>query len=60
MVVFRLAIMLKIRHCNGRPMSRHVILPIDARHFDRWLKLLPCYMKIPHFSGKIETRSIES
>lgn len=24
---------------NGRPMDRHLPLPIDARHFDRWLEL---------------------
>ena len=24
---------------QGRPMPKHLPLPIDARHFDRWLKL---------------------
>ncbi|MFN3836870.1 MAG: group III truncated hemoglobin [Brevundimonas sp.] len=24
---------------QGRPMPRHLPLPIDARHFDRWLEL---------------------
>jgi len=24
---------------HGDPMSRHVALPVDARHFDRWLAL---------------------
>ena len=24
---------------QGRPMPKHLPLPIDARHFDRWLEL---------------------
>jgi hemoglobin len=24
---------------HGRPMEKHMPLPIDARHFDRWLAL---------------------
>jgi hemoglobin len=24
---------------HGRPMAKHLPLPIDARHFDRWLTL---------------------
>ena len=24
---------------HGRPMPKHLPLPVDARHFDRWLKL---------------------
>ena len=24
---------------HGQPMAKHVPLPIDARHFDRWLAL---------------------
>jgi hemoglobin len=24
---------------HGRPMEKHVRLPVDARHFDRWLSL---------------------
>lgn len=24
---------------HGRPMARHLPLPVDARHFDRWLAL---------------------
>lgn len=24
---------------HGRPMPRHLPLPVDARHFDRWLEL---------------------
>ncbi|HTV80362.1 MAG TPA: group III truncated hemoglobin, partial [Steroidobacteraceae bacterium] len=24
---------------SGQPMAKHVALPIDARHFDRWLAL---------------------
>lgn len=24
---------------HGRPMQAHVLLPVDARHFDRWLEI---------------------
>ncbi|MFO7324265.1 MAG: group III truncated hemoglobin [Pseudomonadota bacterium] len=24
---------------HGAPMPKHVVLPVDARHFDRWLEL---------------------
>jgi hemoglobin len=24
---------------HGRPMPKHLPLPVDARHFDRWLEL---------------------
>ena len=24
---------------HGRPMEKHLPLPVDARHFDRWLSL---------------------
>ncbi|WP_373085024.1 group III truncated hemoglobin [Sneathiella sp.] len=24
---------------QGQPMGKHIVLPIDARHFDRWLAL---------------------
>jgi hemoglobin len=24
---------------HGRPMQKHMPLPVDARHFDRWLAL---------------------
>src|SRR5665213_504007 len=24
---------------HGQPMDKHVVLPVDARHFDRWLAL---------------------
>jgi hemoglobin len=26
-------------HYQGRPMEKHLPLPVDARHFDRWLQL---------------------
>ena len=31
------ALMTGIYH--GRPMEKHLPLPVDARHFDRWLRL---------------------
>ncbi|HEU5442510.1 MAG TPA: group III truncated hemoglobin [Steroidobacteraceae bacterium] len=31
------ALMTGIYH--GRPMDKHLPLPVDARHFDRWLQL---------------------
>ena len=31
------ALMTGIYH--GRPMERHLLLPVDGRHFDRWLQL---------------------
>lgn len=39
MCAFWSAIMLGARNYQGRPMQMHVPLPIDARHFDRWLAL---------------------
>jgi hemoglobin len=33
------AVLLKTGRYHGRPMLRHLPLPIDARHFDRWLEL---------------------
>ncbi|HEY1890461.1 MAG TPA: group III truncated hemoglobin [Steroidobacteraceae bacterium] len=31
------ALMTGIYH--GRPMEKHLLLPVDGRHFDRWLRL---------------------
>lgn len=33
------SVMLLTGTYEGRPMPRHLPLPIDARHFDRWLEL---------------------
>lgn len=39
MFAFWSAIMLNTRRYNGRPMPKHVALPIDAEYFDRWLQI---------------------
>jgi hemoglobin len=39
MCAFWSAIVLGSRRYQGRPMQMHAPLPIDARHFDRWLNL---------------------
>jgi hemoglobin len=39
MCAFWSAILRGTRAYQGRPMQMHVALPIDARHFDRWLDL---------------------
>jgi len=39
MCAFWSAVMLKTGRYDGRPMPKHVVLPIDAHHFDRWLNL---------------------
>jgi len=39
MVRFWSAVMGLSRNYEGRPMPKHVHLPIDARHFDHWLEL---------------------
>lgn len=39
MFAFWSAIMLHTRRYDGRPMPKHVVLPIDAEHFDRWLQI---------------------
>lgn len=39
MFSFWSSVMLHTRRYNGRPMPKHVVLPIDADHFDRWLTL---------------------
>ena len=31
------SVLLKTGRYHGQPMLRHLPLPIDARHFDRWL-----------------------
>ncbi|MBB6169278.1 group III truncated hemoglobin [Chelatococcus composti] len=33
------SVTLKTGRYSGRPMARHLPLPVDARHFDRWLAL---------------------
>jgi len=39
MIRFWSAVMLHTRRYEGRPMPKHIPLPIDARHFDHWLDL---------------------
>jgi len=39
MVRFWSAVMGLSRNYEGRPMPKHIHLPIDARHFDHWLEL---------------------
>ena len=39
MFAFWSSVMLHTRRYNGRPMPKHVVLPIDANHFDHWLEL---------------------
>jgi len=39
MTRFWSAVMLHSRAYEGRPMPKHIVLPIDARHFDHWLEL---------------------
>lgn len=39
MFAFWSAVMLHSGRYEGRPMPKHVVLPIDARHFDHWLEL---------------------
>jgi hemoglobin len=29
-------------HYHGQPMVKHMSLPVDGRHFDRWLELFEC------------------
>ncbi|WP_245974168.1 group III truncated hemoglobin [Bosea caraganae] len=33
------SVMLRTSRYNGRPMRPHLILPLEGRHFDRWLAL---------------------
>ncbi|HEY6455607.1 MAG TPA: group III truncated hemoglobin [Steroidobacteraceae bacterium] len=33
------SVLLKTGRYQGQPMLKHLPLPIDARHFDRWLEL---------------------
>ncbi|WP_449255857.1 group III truncated hemoglobin [Bosea sp. (in: a-proteobacteria)] len=33
------SVMLRTSRYNGRPMRPHLILPLEGRHFDRWLDL---------------------
>ncbi len=33
------SVMLRTGRYNGRPMRPHLILPLEGRHFDRWLDL---------------------
>jgi hemoglobin len=39
MCEFWSAVMLMTGIYQGRPMEKHLPLPVDARHFDRWLRL---------------------
>lgn len=36
---FWCSVMLRTGTYHGRPMPKHASLPVDARHFDRWLAL---------------------
>ena len=39
MFAFWSSVALMSGHYHGQPMAKHLPLPIDARHFDRWLTL---------------------
>lgn len=39
MVAFWSSVMMSSGDYRGQPMPKHVVLPIDARHFDHWLAL---------------------
>ncbi|MBI0169884.1 MULTISPECIES: group III truncated hemoglobin [Bartonella] len=39
MFAFWSSVMLHTNRYNGRPMPKHVVLPIDAMHFDHWLEI---------------------
>lgn len=39
MFAFWSSVMLHTNRYNGRPMPKHVVLPIDEKHFDRWLQI---------------------
>lgn len=39
MFAFWSSVLLATGRYHGQPMQKHAVLPIDARHFDRWLFL---------------------
>lgn len=39
MFAFWSSVLLATGRYQGQPMQKHAVLPIDARHFDRWLSL---------------------
>lgn len=39
MFAFWSSVVLATGRYSGQPMQKHINLPIDARHFDRWLSL---------------------
>lgn len=39
MFAFWSSVALQTGRYHGRPMQKHAPLPVDARHFDRWLQL---------------------
>lgn len=39
MFTFWSSVMLQSRKFKGSPMQKHVILPVDRVHFDRWLQI---------------------
>lgn len=39
MCAFWSSVVLRSRRYHGRPMPKHAALPIDASHFDHWLRL---------------------
>lgn len=39
MFLFWSSVALMTGNYHGRPMQKHLPLPVDGRHFDRWLKL---------------------
>jgi len=45
MIRFWSSVMLHSRRYDGRPMPKHIVLPIDARHFDHWLELFAATVK---------------
>ena len=42
MCAFWSSVVLMSGRYHGQPMAKHLLLPIDAGHFDRWL---PCSMR---------------
>jgi hemoglobin len=39
MCAFWSSVALMCGRYHGRPMEKHLLLPVDARHFDRWVAL---------------------
>ncbi len=43
---------------RGNPFSKHANLPIDAKHFDRWIKLLTATIK-ENYKGTVANTVLE-